>query len=145
MRDRLIELMAEICEINSIDNGEFIETDVNWNDIADHLLADGWIRLPCNIGDTVYSIGKEYTKCHLATYYGEIMCDGCEAECDSHCKRFVVTETVTSLQYDGTNWRVFTNLSPMFAKTIGLYKYGTGVFLTKEEAEKALEEGGQND
>lgn len=112
----------------------------NTDKIAEYLINNNVVLMPCNIGDTVYSIGKEYTKCHLDTYYDEIMCDGCVAECDSYCKRFVVSEVVTSLQYDGTNWKVFTNLSPMFAKPIGLYKYGTGVFLNKEDCEAKLKE-----
>ena len=112
----------------------------NTDKIAEYLINNKVVVLPCNIGDTVYSIGKEYTKCHLDCYYDEIMCDGCEAECDSHCKRVVVSEIVTSLRYDGTTWRVFTNLSPMFAKPIGLYKYGTGVFLNKEDCEAKLKE-----
>lgn len=112
----------------------------NTDKIAEYLIDNNVVLMPCNIGDTVYSIGTEYTECHLGTYYDVVQCQGCLAECDSNCKRFVVTETVTSLQYDGINWKVFTNLSHMFAKPVGLYKYGTGVFLTREEAEVKLEE-----
>ena len=129
-----------IALLNNITAKYYHSCWANTDKIADYLINNNAVLMPCNIGDTVYSIGKEYTKCHLDTYYDDIRCQGCVTECDSHCKRFVFTETVTSLQYDGTNWKVFTNLSPMFAKPIGLYKYGTGVFLNKEDCQAKLKE-----
>ena len=62
MRERLIELMQEKCEVIAVDNGEFIETTVNWQEIADHLLANGVIVLPCKLRDTVYCIRYDKAK-----------------------------------------------------------------------------------
>lgn len=59
MRDRLIELIAEQCEVTAVDNGEFIETSVNFGEIADHLLANGVVVLPCKRGDTIYCLRKD--------------------------------------------------------------------------------------
>ena len=55
MRERLIELMYEA-------NEKFAECDCTDEEavemLADHLLANGVIVLPCKVGDTVYVIDK---------------------------------------------------------------------------------------
>ena len=56
MRDRLVELIkCNLCT-DAVDNGDFIEVKVNAEEIVDHILDDGWIRLPCKVGDMVYFI-----------------------------------------------------------------------------------------
>ncbi len=53
MRDRLIESLTECCEKNlNITHLLGFEQLI----IADHLLADGWMRPPCKVGDVVYKI-----------------------------------------------------------------------------------------
>lgn len=89
--------------------------------LADHLLANCVIVLPCKVGDTVYYLTTEDTEKELNVT--DIFCG-----------------TVKGLGFDGTNiW-----ISAKY--TNGLFYYhkstdfGKTVFLTKEEAEKALAE-----
>ena len=109
MCERLIELMQEKCEVIAVDNGEFIETTVNWQEIADHLLANGVIVLPCKVGDTVYCIRYDKSR-----------------------KPFIKPLEVLSMTLCLTgDFAIFTTKEDMLGKT---------VFLTREEAEKALAE-----
>ncbi len=98
--------------------------------IADHILADGWIRLPCKVGDMVYElkangrivkgivqsihqnlVGNEQGRWIVASWFDNYYADSKTAgfECGSHL------------------------YSPFEA-------FGKTIFLTKEEAEKALKE-----
>ena len=111
MRDRLIELIAE-----SAIKGDYTYIP----DVADHLLANGVIAPPCKVGDTVYVIidmdnpARRMLECKVI--------------------RILVEETSIHFQYQ------------TFKKF--LYRYGSfniddigkTVFLTREEAEKALKE-----
>ena len=65
-REKLIELLVEFVEVDVWDNGEFIEKDINFAKIADHLIANGvtvqkWIpvteRLPDADGN--YLVAKK--------------------------------------------------------------------------------------
>lgn len=127
-----------------IDNATFIEyTDggrylrFNAKFFTDHLLAEGVIVPPCKVGDTVYSIKATYSKGHLGAYWDEIKCDGCECTCDSHSTYSIQEETVIELSCGGRYWCVKTN------KTNGKFVFISdtpyGRYLTREEAEKALE------
>lgn len=50
-REKLIELFFDYQEkYNSLVPSK--------DGLADHILADGWIRLPCKVGDTVYVIDR---------------------------------------------------------------------------------------
>lgn len=112
-RDRLVELMAEICEINSLDNGEFIETDVNWNDIADHLIEKGVILLPCKVGDILYCVDElpKVLKCKVN-------------EIDILDNAIVIR----------------VGREGFFAKAYTSDDIGKRLFLTREAAEEALKE-----
>ncbi len=62
MRDKLIELLKETrCE-KDCDGFQNIETCKactayeRYAESADNILADGWIRPPCKVGDKVYEI-----------------------------------------------------------------------------------------
>ena len=82
------------------------------------------LKLPCKVGDTVYIIDKRYTKCSLYDEeYSESSCWNCDKECDSKMYCVVVKRYVGTLE-----WVVSR-----------LKNFGKTVFLTKEEAEKALE------
>ena len=114
MRDRLIGLIIGSSEY-ICDSAALIER------LADHLLANGVIVPPCKVGDTVYYLTTEDTEKELNVT--DIFCG-----------------TVQGLGFDGTNiW-----ISAKY--TNGLFYYhkstdfGKTVFLTKEEAEKALAE-----
>lgn len=56
MRERLIELIIDKLIIQAFDNGEYIETEVNVDEIADYLIENGVVVLPCKVGDVVYRI-----------------------------------------------------------------------------------------
>ena len=63
-RDRLIELLDEleaICHVPiKVDSDGCGSYDIEGSEyIADHILADGWIRPPCKVGDTVYWISPK--------------------------------------------------------------------------------------
>lgn len=83
------------------------------------------IVLPCKVGDTLYQLSSAYTEC---TVYGvrkdDYCCEGCEVPCDSHKVIFIDTIRPSSLV---TTIRCCEEL-------------GKTVFLTREEAEKALKE-----
>lgn len=65
-REKLIELMQEAyccvtCGFGDQDKVKWLlecDIEVNWEDIAEHLLANNVIVLPCPIGTMVYRIRK---------------------------------------------------------------------------------------
>ena len=54
-KEELINLLKESIEIDSFDNGEFIENHVNYEEIAERLL-ERVIVLPFKIGTLVYEV-----------------------------------------------------------------------------------------
>lgn len=81
------------------------------------------IKLPFKAGDTVYIIQKRYTKCIYGQEFDESVCCGCEAEeCDSKNEYTIVPRKMN------LNWIVNE-----------LNEFGKTVFLTEQEALKALE------
>ncbi len=85
--------------------------------IADFILADGWMRPPCRVGDTVYEVDSPE--------YGIIICK------------------VTRVFYDSEE--VVVNVIDGHGKGSEYYfdfdDFGKTVFLTREEAEAALKGG----
>ena len=127
MRDRLIELLDII-----IQPGE-----KTLGDIADHLLANGVVVLPCKVGDKLYTISSsriEEVTCHSININDEIDV-WTEFNCDYDCKGcpfsswkqdFHTGEYSCDGEYG--DW------------CFSLDDFGKTVFLTREEAEKALAE-----
>lgn len=119
MRDKLIELIRESTNYHTeakerwILDGKKTEEPRITGSIADHLLANGVIVLPCKVGDMVYyrTFGKK-------------------AEGDSDIQPHEVIDILT---YVVTHGRASCSHIP--ARQIG-----KSVFLTREEAEAALEE-----
>ena len=85
VREKLVELLAKFIEVDALDNGEFIEKNIDFQKIADHLIANGttvqnWIpiteRLPeipngwAENPEPVLYMMKN-TKNIYAGYYGE--------------------------------------------------------------------------
>lgn len=132
--------------------------------IADKILADGWIKLPCKEGDTVYKIrkfcgkntgykefyrpSKEFEKnCHYLepqSWYDD--CDKCKAVedydegcyCDLNVKIFCDTcKDRIAIQKDKFTLSMLHSVfnTPMFNENT---KLEDTYFLTKEEAEQAL-------
>lgn len=119
MRDRLIELFGEI--ENSTDL--FLYTDMYFSDedkeiLADHLLANGVIVPPCKVGDTVYLV---------PTYHGKPYCG-------------VVVDKVQMVGITTRGIHIKARYHHDHNKT---YMLGKTVFLTREDAEKALKGGGE--
>lgn len=132
MRDRLIELLKEANYIVKRNGFEF-----NANVMADHLLANGVIVPPFNVGDTVYLLDdivydSECCDCehYLVGGFGD------PSECartrlgGKHPDCIEIKEEVVT-QHD-----IFYYL---YAKS-----FGRTVFIDKEEAERALKERSEN-
>ena len=60
MRDRLIE---------SLFKTGMVENRIRCSIIADEILADGWMRPPCKVGDTVYRIVEMSTGVMMNSTY----------------------------------------------------------------------------
>lgn len=102
-RERLVELLLESEPIKERDLDDGWE-DNEISDIADYLLENGVVVLPCKVGDTVYQTDTA----------GQIY-----------------ASTVKNIIYD-------TSSIAFDERAIG-----TTVFLTKEQAEKALKGGAE--
>ena len=82
------------------------------------------LRLPCKVGSTIYKVYQQPTKCTARGFYKDaVICYGCdELECDSS---YV--------------WAIYQCEADVKELVCVIDKIGKTVFLTKEEAEAALE------
>jgi hypothetical protein len=93
--------------------------------VAEYLMANNVVVLPCKEGSTVYVIKREDTECHLGVIPSDYSCQGCEeAECDS-----VETYRIREL----SNINKWTILDFLWQG-----RFGKDVFVDRAEAEKAL-------
>ena len=131
MRDRLIELV-KASVYGNIDDG-FDGPVLNCENIADHLLANGVIVPPCKVGDMVYrhNIVVWDCECCNCEHY-RVGGFGDPSECGATKDGFkhpdcieITEETVT--QTDILHYLCYN-------------EFGKTVFLTKEDAERALKE-----
>ena len=123
-RERLIELLnnkidygVKVIESQMDDRNNF--HDIKTNDlVADYLLANGVIIPPCKVGDTVYEI--------------------CERRRSGKWQKVIVERVVHGIEIGIDNI-----LTARCGTTTYVYlsRLGKTVFLTKEEAEKALKDG----
>ena len=134
MRDRLIKLLCGIeCEgeetfgdcpqrrdgqCRTVQKLEMCQIGA----IADEVLEDGWVRLPCKVGDTVYRVSFVHKKVDALKVEGFLA--------------------------NAASWKVHcTHLIPSWIGNqkehiyLGFYSFGKTVFLTREEAERALKGG----
>lgn len=139
-RERLIEMCENFilscksslcvdCEHNEIDYPHCMSVH-----FADHLLSNGVIVPPCKVGDRVYI--DENTWYHgLALYYDNRFI---------HSKYFVVGEIVSIIKTKKQlliKIRASNSIHTRYRhKRYPVSALGKTVFLTKEEAEKALKE-----
>ena len=107
MRDRLIELLNQNCGYVEEQKAE---------KLADYLLENGAVALPCKLGDTVYRI---------STRRGTGI-------------KYIQETTVSRIAIDNEGIWIFCTCNPI-AKTV----FGKTVFLTREDAEKALKGGAE--
>ena len=113
MRDRLIELLDECRGIDGI-GMELVEKQ------AGHLLDNGVIVLPCKVGDTVYHI----------------------VDMDNPA-RIMLESEVIDISITETKIKFQTRTFKKYLYRYGFYEigdFGKTIFLTKEQAEKALAE-----
>lgn len=81
------------------------------------------VRLPAN-NKEIYIISSRWTVCsECGSRFDEYSCSGCEYECDSKKEYYVCPTYLSSI-----NVNTYVN------------RFGKTVFLTREEAEKKLEE-----
>lgn len=86
------------------------------------------VRLPANKHKEIYLISSRWTVCsECGSRFDEYSCIGCEYECDSEKEYYVCTTYLSSI-----NVSTYAN------------RFGKTVFLTREEAEKKLEEMKKN-
>lgn len=118
MRDKLIELIRiashELTSRCVGDCGDCADK------IADHILADGWIRPPCKVGDRVYMVVndkrvKKPYECNVVGFWYT----NHEDYCTLHLTRYV-------------NGKIDSSFSVRFTDI------GKTVFLNREDAKRAL-------
>lgn len=86
------------------------------------------VRLPANKNKEIYVISSRWTVCsECGSRFDEYSCIGCEYECDSEKEYYVCPTYLSSI-----NVSTYAN------------RFGKTVFLTREEAEKKLEEMKKN-
>lgn len=124
MRDRLIELLDIIIQPGKKTMG----------DIADHLLANGVIVPPCKVGDTVYK---------LQTHIWMNDCDWCEHfRCGGFGDPHQCARTNSPYKHpDCTEIKEVVATQKNILLWIAYGEFGKTVFLTREEAERALKGG----
>ena len=146
-KERLIDLILSTPKIEfpfgSRAQGKTYQTAGN---MADHLIANGVIAPPCKVGDTVYVI----TNCENILMYhdndyftgtGAIECpfeSSCDfEECnDSNLRIFETMVKVIHCE-EGLGWTFWCE---HLNKDFAFSEIGTTVFLTEEEAKRALAE-----
>ena len=100
-REKLINLMIEAKKADT--------EDVPFSKfLADFLLANGVIVLPCKVGDTVYEISERYTECtpHRERY-SEYACAGCTEICDSVKEHYIRPVEITNIHWIFNMWAYF--------------------------------------
>ena len=131
-REKLVELLDEVQRYGTATNPSL---NCAYNgDIADHLLANGVIVLPCKVGDTVY---------FQDDYYGRAI-----QEAEIKCLRFRADKNKVLFGADVEFHIVdpyYTDGRLMLCGAIVGINNNFGnqptAFLTREEAEAALKEG----
>lgn len=121
-RDRLIELINhKQCYGSPVENGV---KSVSNETLADYLLANGVTVLPCKAGDTVYFINRANKPQEMIFDLIDLRCT-CVNDTDCMCGSLC-----NDIGHNVCQYR-FKNDFSDFGKT---------VFLSREEAEKALKE-----
>jgi hypothetical protein len=129
MRDRLIELLQDNSYLDVLD-------DEHWLLAAEQLLAEGVIVPPCKVGDTLWKIedvwhldDRATWKYHYEKEILEFMVRSISISCNS---KGVCTKKIRICE-------VKNGKTINYQRNIEFDGIGKSVFLTREEAEKALE------
>lgn len=137
MGDRLIELIRKGKKEFTKSDETYIETF-----LADYLLKNGVIVPPCKVGDIVYVITTK------RPCYACVLCsDFCHKNCsfDDKNKLVIKIARACDIESNGKINRVLLEIDKSkichsYEYTCWFQDFGKTVFLTKEEAEKALKE-----
>ena len=133
-RDRLIELIEQA---EGLKNNDFPSVE----ETADYILADGWIRMPCKVGDKVYILkekckfsgqeNKPWESCNQ--YWDNVFKNkmwGCAGKDKNgnkiYCKQKEMVWYAKEVEYS-----ILLYSNPAIV-------LGENLFLTKEEAEEKL-------
>lgn len=111
-RDRLIEILQD-----TLHEWECDVSIKTLTEIAEHLLANGVIVPPCKVGDTLYEITSRNT-----------------------ISEYEVTAIRIELFNVFIDWKLTQGFVDRYISDMPVGEIGKTVFLTREEAEKALEE-----
>ena len=115
MRERLYKLLQDSPYLNVLD-------DEHWSLAVDHLLSKGVIVPPCKVGQTVYKVVSDKRVKHPYEYKVIGLWYSADERCnDAHLAMYIYGVFASSI-------------------IVPFDEFGKTVFLTKEEAEKALAE-----
>ena len=159
-RDRLIELIDKGKDTTPCNQGcsEVSCTECENRSIADYLLANGVIVPPCKVGDMVYQI--KYCSCGRPECYEMKHCYKKDTKRTPKVIDSIMLSKKSGMLADNFHWYEKPKSEWKFKwKPIGTICYkiiqksfklewltevGKTIFLTKEEAEKALAERSKN-
>lgn len=89
MRDKLIELMKEVLSVDAWHNGEFIEYKVNYDEVADYLIAYSATFAKDNNVRDKRNMSELLKAAICASNYNGVNCNVLEngecQSCDNHC------------------------------------------------------------
>lgn len=130
MRDKLIELLAKHCQMKDkrcvgCDEGEHYHPECKeerFGRIADHLLANGVIVLPCKVGDTVWTVKDPWNNKLLKKPLQAVIND------------------VKNYSYGTLVGLLFDTKKYNGIRSYNVSDIGKTVFLSREDAEAALKE-----
>lgn len=121
-RERLIELFLQPMNV-----ADFYDKEMIAKAYADRTLADGWIRPPCKVGDTVYFVNRFFAN--------DPRINECEVDA------LHITSGKNRIGHKKPSHVLVRDIN-MHSLTSRIYfeNFGITAFLTCEEAEKALKE-----
>ena len=123
-KDRLMELLENHCDVAECKaHSQDCTAEDCASCLADYILADGWMRPPCKVGDTIYK---------------PIVTDDTN---EPAIWEIIITRMEIDVGKDGvsSNSFVIGHLkNTQCGEGADFSEFGKTVFLTKEEAEKAL-------
>lgn len=127
MRDRLVDLLEKHCllQIHKTECTNYDNVEKCSECLADYLIENGVILPPCKVGDTVYVRNRANKPQAMKFDSVDLRCT-CEHDDECMCGSLCNDKGHNICQYR------FKNDFSDFGKT---------VFLTKEEAQKVLDEG----
>lgn len=120
-------LKIEPCEMNAHHCRMILEKLADYEDLEEQGLL---VRLPCKVGDTVWVVTSPINVCGYDEYDGD-------AEYE------VYESFLSSVSYyaSGEQFRIYTKVTNSFiAAYFRECDFGESIFLTREDAEKKLEE-----